>query len=134
MTQRNKAALVAYLDERLNRPHDWDGNCCARFVLGAVEAQFGTAPKLRVTWDDERSALRAIAKVGGLEAETSRLFTYIDPAFAQFGDLAGVDDPVGGFMLAIVEGQTLVAPGDTGLVRRPRTAMRRAWSADPGRG
>lgn len=130
---RNRPALVAFIDSRANRPHDWTGNCCARFVLGGVEAQFGSAPALAVEWSDLRTARRALAAVGGLEAEADRLFEAIEPAQAQFGDIAGVDHPSEGFLLMIVEGETLVGPGDHGNVRAPRREMVRAWRAGPER-
>lgn len=130
---RDQAALIAFLDERATRAHDWNGNCCVRFMLAAVEAQFGEAPEMVVDWTDQRTARRAIAKVGGIEAETDRLFESIEPSHAQFGDIGGVDDPGEGFMLTIVEGATLVAPGERGLARRPRSFMVRAWRAGPSR-
>ncbi|MEH6721947.1 MAG: hypothetical protein V7686_00325 [Qipengyuania sp.] len=128
---RNLTALVAYLDRKLAEPHDFDGNCCVRFVLGAVEAQFGRAPVLPVSWRTEVGAKRAIVRLGGIEAATDQLFRRIDPSAAQFGDIAGVLDDRGGFHVMLVEGQTLCSPGVRRLDRLPRREMIAAWSAEP---
>ena len=129
--RRDLVALTAFIDSRISTPHDFDGNCCARYVLGAVEAQFGRAPQLPVSWSTARGAKRAIAKLGGFAATVDRLFRRIDPAQAVFGDIAGVACPVLGFHVMLVEGQTLVAPGERGNTRLPRTRMLSAWSAEP---
>ena len=128
---RDRIALVRFIESRIGMPHDYRRNDCARFVLGAVRAQFGRTPKLGVSWTTERGAKRAIARLGGFEAAADRLFAAIDPGQAQFGDIAGVIDPVRGFHVMLVEGQQLVGPGERGLTRLPRSAMVRAWSADP---
>ena len=128
---RDLVALAHFIDSRIAIPHDFDGNCCARYVLGAVKAQFGHAPELPVSWSTARGAKRAIAKLGGFEAAVDRLFHRIDPAQAMFGDIAGVACPVLGFHVMLVEGQTLVAPGKRGNTRLPRARMLSAWSAEP---
>lgn len=124
-------ALVAYLDSKVAEPHDFDGNCCVRFVLGAVEAQFGRAPELPVGWRTQGGAKRAIAKLGGIEATADRLFRRIAPAQAAFGDIAGVIDHEGNFHVMLVEGQTLCSPGERKLDRIPRREMIAAWCAEP---
>ena len=129
--RRDLVALTAFIDSRIAMPHDFNGNCCARYVLDAVRAQFAEAPQLTVSWSTARGAKRAIAKLGGFEATVDRLFRRIDPAQAVFGDIAGVACPVLGFHVMLVEGQTLVAPGERGNTRLPRTRMLSAWSAEP---
>ena len=128
---RDLQALVAFIEARTAMPHDFDGNCCVRYVLGAVEAQFGNAPDPGASWRTERGALRAIAKLGGIEATTDRLFAEVPIGEARFGDIAGVDDPARGFHVMLVEGQMLSCPGERGLERLPRRLMVRAWSAVP---
>lgn len=128
---RDLIALVAYLDGKAAAPHDYDGNCCVRFVLGGVEAQFGRAPRLPVSWRTGTGAKRAIVTLGGIEATADRLFRRIEPAQAQFGDIAGVIDHEGNFHVMLVEGQTLCSPGERGLDRIPRGAMIAAWCAEP---
>lgn len=129
--RRDRVALCEYIDGRVRRPHCFAGNDCACFVLGAVHAQFGISPILPVSWSTERGALRAIAKLGGIEAACDRLFRPIAPGEAQFGDIAGVEDPVRGFHVMLVEGATLCSPGETDLMRVPRAEMICAWSAEP---
>ena len=131
---RDLVGLAAFIDARQIMPHDWNTNCCVRFMLGAVASQFGSAPSMRVDWQDRRTARRAIAKVGGIEAETDRLFASIEPASAQTGDIGGVIDPADGFVLTIVHGPHIIAPGEHGIERQPRSAMVRAWRAAPSKG
>jgi len=129
--ERDRVALCAYLDRKLREPHDFDGNCCARFLLGAIKAQFGRAPRLPVRWRTEGGARRAIARLGGFEHAVDTIFTEIPLGGAQMGDIAGVIDPVRGFHVLLVEGPTLCCPGERRLERIPRSAMVRAWSAAP---
>lgn len=126
---RDLVGLAKFIDSRRDRPHDFNGNCCVGFVLAAQEAQFGTVPELRVSWHDQRTALRAIAAVGGIRAEADRVFTEIPPSLAQFGDIAGVADQELGFHLMLVEGHFLIAPGICGLERIERHHMVAAWTA-----
>jgi len=128
---RNREALVQYIDAHSQAPHDFNGNCCACFVLGAVSAQFGEAPRVDAQWNDKRSAQRAIANLGGFEHAVDQLFDPVPTGEAEFGDIAGVIDPDLGFHVMLIEGQTLVSPGEQGLVRIPRSDMVKAWSAAP---
>lgn len=129
--RRDRVALCEFIDSRVRRPHDFSGNDCVRFTLGGVKAQFGISPILPVNWTTERGARRAIVKLGGIAATCDRLFRPIAPGEAQFGDIAGVEDPLHGFHVMLVEGATLCSPGDIGLDRVPRAEMVRAWSAEP---
>lgn len=133
--ERDRVALCGFLDAKLGARHQFDGNCCVRFVLGGVKAQFGAAPRLPVRWRTARGAKRAIVRLGGFERAVETIFDEIPICAAQFGDIAGVIDgtidPVTGFHVMLVEGRTLCSPGDRGLERVPRSAMVRAWSAAP---
>ncbi|WP_370180225.1 hypothetical protein [Alteriqipengyuania sp.] len=127
--RRDRKALIAFIEARAAMAHDFDGNDCVSFTMGAVAAQFGSHPEIGVRWHDERSAKRAIATLGGIEAATDARFARIAPHEAQFGDIAGVVDEETGFHLMLVEGQMLVAPGEAGLARLPRSRMVAAWRA-----
>ena len=129
--RRDRLALVRYIEEHTASPHDFAGNCCAAFMLGAIRAQFGRAPDPGAQWTDEREARRAIAKLGGFRNRVDAMFRPIARAKAVFGDIAGVEDPQLGFHVMLVEGSQLVAPGERGLIRLPRRAMNGAWSSAP---
>ncbi|MES3152949.1 hypothetical protein O6Y00_11155 [Sphingomonas faeni] len=72
--------------------------------------------------------MRALRRLGGMEAAVSARLTAIAPALAQRGDIAGVPDDMLGLRLMVVEGETLVGPGDNGNCRQKRNAMTHAWS------
>lgn len=129
---RDLSALHAFIDSRQRIPRVWgrrNGNDCAGYVLDAVEAQTGVDRAPELDWTDERSGLRVITAEGGLEAAFDRRFQRIAPSLAQRGDIAGVDKGELGIQPMLVEGVTLVGPGDRGNVRLPRRAMTIAWSA-----
>ncbi len=128
---RDVAALIAFIDSRQNVPHDWGrkANDCMSFVAGAVKAQTGKDPARGLQWTNEKSGLRLLKKLGGVEAILDARFERIPPAQAMRGDIAGVPDEALGIHPMIVEGMTLVGPGDKGNRRMKRTAATVAWSA-----
>lgn len=99
------------------------------FAAAAAEAQTGIDVLEGLDWCNRREALAVIKGLGGFETGLDARFDRISPALAQRGDLAGIADRLLGVQLAVVEGATLVAPGDGGLVRVSRAAMITAWSA-----
>jgi len=113
-------------------PFAWgrNRNDCVSYAFGAVEAQTRADRLGRLNWAGEASAAAQIKRLGGLEAAVDRLLAPIPPALACRGDVAGVFDARFGVSLMVVEGATLVGPGETGEKRLPRSAMIRAWSAD----
>lgn len=129
--ERDLDALLEFIDSRQNVPHEWGRtkNDCVSYAFAAAKAQTGHDRATSVKWSDEKSGLRAIAKVGGLEAGFDRWFQRIIPSQAKRGDIAGVPDETFGIHPMIVEGETLVGPGDKGNKRVPRKAMTVAWSA-----
>lgn len=128
---RDVTALVAFIDGRHATPHAWGRrhNDCAGYALDAVHAQTGHARATRLHWNNRAQALRVIARFGSLEAAFDHYFQRIPPALAQRGDIAGVPDATFGIHPMIVEGATLVGPGDDGNRRVKRAAMICAWSA-----
>lgn len=128
---RDVEALLALIEERQATPHKWgrEANDCASFVLAAIEAQTGRNAGGRITWSGRKGGLRVIKRLGGMERAFDRYFVRIPPAQAMRGDIAGVADPTFGIHPMIVEGETLVGPGENGLRRLPRRAMIMAWSA-----
>jgi hypothetical protein len=126
---RDALALIAFIDSRQNAPWEWGTNDCISYVLGAVEAQTGRKI-LDVKWKSSATALRKLKKYGTLEAALDAHFERIAPAFAKRGDIAGVPDEQFGIHTAIVEGATLVGPGEKGNWRGPRSEMTIAWSVE----
>lgn len=128
---RNVLALHAFIDSRASVPHAWGrrANDCAGYSLDAVQALTGVDRAPELDWTDAKSGVRVIAAEGGLEAAYDRRFQRIAPALAQRGDIAGVPDADFGIHPMIVEGGTLVGPGEVGNRRQPRAAMTIAWSA-----
>lgn len=129
--KRDFAALLAFVDERQTTPHAWGrrANDCVSFAAYAVKALTGHHWLGKLTWCCERTALRAIAREGGIEAAIDKRYERIPPSMAQRGDIAGVPDERFGIHPMIVEGETLVCPGPNGNERCPRGRMVCAWSA-----
>lgn len=128
---RDYEALAAYIAERSNMPFDWDGNCCARFALGAIAAQFGAAPELPFSWKTEIGAKRVIVKRGGMLTIINNILEPIAPGMAMRGDIAGCPDDDLGVALLVVDGQLLVGPCEKGTRHIPRGLMTHAWRAAP---
>lgn len=129
---RDLLALHAFIDARQNMPYEWGrkGNDCMSFIAGAVKAQIGKDPARGLKWKSYASAMSLLKKLGGVEAILDARFKRIPPSLAKRGDIAGVPDPELGIHPMIVEGLTLVSPGDKGNRRAKREAMIFAWSAD----
>lgn len=128
---RNHEALIDFINSRQDVPYEWGrkANDCVSFVLDAVKAQNGRGRASELKWSSEISAIRLIKRLGGLEAAFDKYFQRIPPSKAMRGDIAGVPDEAFGIHPMIVEGDSLVAPGDRGNKRIPRRAMAVAWSA-----
>jgi hypothetical protein len=127
--KRDIAALVAYLAERATMPHEFGrkANDCLAFVAGAAKEQTGKDPARGLQWKDEKSALRLLKKLGGVEAILDARFERVPPSLALRGDIAGVPDERLGIHPFVIEGKTICAPGARGLKRAPRLAMTIAW-------
>lgn len=129
--ERDTAALIAFIDSRQLVPHaiGREANDCAGFALAAVEAETGVRPAPELQWSDWAGARRIIARYGSVEAAFDAHFERIAPAAAKRGDIAGVADEAFGIHPMIVEGATLVCPGERGNCRARRRHMTIAWSA-----
>jgi hypothetical protein len=128
---RDLTALTAFINSRQNVGHaiGRKANDCAGFALDAVEAQTGTRAAPRLNWSTPAAALKIIRRFGSLEGAFDAFFERVPPAFAVRGDIAGVPDEEFGIHPMIVEGMTLVCPGEEGNKRAPRSMMTCAWSA-----
>lgn len=128
---RDIEALIAFIDSRQNTPHEWgsDKNDCVSFCLGAIEAQTGELLTKR-KWKSHATGIRTLHRMGGMQAAWDKYLTRIPPSLAKRGDVAGIPDPDLGISPAIVEGETLVAPGPKGNRRLKRRLATVAWSID----
>lgn len=129
---RDVGALLAFIDSRQAVPHAWGrkANDCCSFPIEAIRALTGHNPCPGLRWTSRRGALLVIKRrFGTLEAAFDHYLVRIPPALAKRGDVAGVPDEAFGVHPMIVEGDTLVAPGERGLKRCPRRHMTIAWSA-----
>lgn len=126
---RDPAALIEAIETRSDRPFAWRrGRDCVSFAAACVRAQTGIDPLAGLPrWRSLRAAKAAIEAEGGLEQALDARLPRIAPALARRGDIAGVPDELFGIRLLVVEGETLVGPGERGLERLPRGRMTMAW-------
>lgn len=131
---RDFEALDRFLAERARMPFAWGSaaNDCISFYAAAARAMADHDPIEGLKWSSEIGAARVIRRLGGLAAAVSSRMTPVAPAFAMRGDAAAVEHPEHGLSLMLVEGETLVAPGERGLERHPRSAMIFAWTLPNG--
>lgn len=129
---RDLAALGGFIASREAMPFEWGKarNDCAAYFNAAGIAQTGRDILSGISWATLRGARRVMKAHGGIEALADKRMRRIALSRAMRGDVAGVPDRDFGVTLMIVEGETLVGPGDDGNVRLPRSAMIAAWSID----
>lgn len=119
--------LPAYIAARLETPFAWGSNDCVSFAIGWVEIATGHSLLPTKMWQSELQAARIIKQQGGLFAVLEKNFTRLKhPNYAQNGDLVLVDGdrPT----VYLVSGARIVAPGESGLVFRPRREAQHAWT------
>lgn len=128
---RDYAALLELIEARMRAPLVWGKreNDCVSFQLAAVLAQTGVDRMGELPdWTTERGAKRVMASLGGLEAAVDGVLNPVPLALAKRGDV-GLIEANRVRCLVTIEGDTVIGPGIDGLVRHPRTALLRAWSA-----
>lgn len=128
--ERDYAALIAAIEAHSARGFRWRrGRDCVSFAAECVKAQTGQDLLAGVPgWKSRREAMALADERGGLIWALDQMLRPIAPAMAQRGDIAGLPDDLFGIRLMVVEGDTLVGPGQRGLERLPRSAMAMAWS------
>lgn len=131
MMIRNFETWAAFIAERQTAPFVWGTQDCVTFAAGAAFALTGNDPLSGIaSWDSEKTAMRALAKRGGLVSAVSSVLPEIPVAMAHRGDIGLVDGPDGPF-LVVIEGLTVVGPGPEGLERLTRGVLLKAWSVTP---
>lgn len=128
---RDIQAMLAFIEARRDWSHDWvRGRDCVSFALRGVDAQTGVDLLADIpVWSNRKEALAVARSLGGLRSALDARMDRVAPALALRGDVAALPDGDFGVRLMLVEGATLVGPGEHGLDRLPRSAMVRAWSA-----
>lgn len=128
---RDLEALHRFLAARQTMPFAWGdrANDCVSFTAAAIAAQGGEDLVADLHWTTEDEAYAALGEAGGIEEAVSSRLSEISPALAKRGDV-GVIAAGNHRILTIVEGDTLVGPGPTGLRRLPRRLLLRAWGIE----
>jgi hypothetical protein len=132
--------LADYITAHLKTPFQYGVHDCVLFAVGWAELASGRQYLPKVTWKDEKSALRAIMKYVGagfkpvvraglkpaptpLEAAFDKCFTRIAPNFAKDGDLA-----LSGGIAYLFSGPHICALGKDGLIFKSRMEAECAWT------
>jgi hypothetical protein len=127
---RDPVSLICEIELRRGLSHDWQkGRCCVSFALACAHAQTGVDHLADLPdWKNRAQALKVARSLGGLIAALDARFDRVPAALATRGDIAGLPDAAFGVRLMVVEGATLVGPGETGVERLWRNEMTMAWS------
>ncbi|RMX06707.1 hypothetical protein D8I35_09405 [Corticibacter populi] len=114
--------LAGLIAQRLPVPFSWGDNDCVLFAADCVAALHGGDPAgaWRGQWHDESTAIRALARQGGLQAAVQAHaaamgWPEVPPLFAQRGDLV-LHRRDGADALAVCTGPALAAPSEGGLL------------------
>lgn len=129
-----------FLLSRAATPFAWGTNDCCLFPADAIESFTGVdlAAEFRGKYTDQASALAAIKSVanGATVADAAAycadkhgLREWPLPMLAKRGDLVVIQQP-DGLIAGVVHlnGRHVVSVSETGLVRLPITAVKRAWA------
>lgn len=122
--------LHAYVDARRGESFTWGTFDCALFACDWILEATGedVIADLRGSWSDERSALRTLADLGGLQTIASvRLGAPISAALAQRGDIV-LHTLTGRDALGVCVGAHFAGPAiEGGLVLVPMERAFMAW-------
>lgn len=119
--------LRAEIEAAETRPFSWGSHDCCKFAARCVDAITGQPVDL--PYDDQRSALRMIAREGGIAAGVTA--RYGDPVtwwHARRGDLCLVDTPDGIGSLGVCLGPTIACVHEQyGLAYVPVDSAVHCW-------
>jgi len=122
--------LAASVSAALGRPFKWGAHDCGLFAADCVLAMTGhdCAADLRGAYDDPRSALAVIERLGGLAAIATQAFGYPIPVpMASRGDVLLLRDLQGRELLGVCVGTEAAAPGPERLNFVPVSHAVAAW-------
>lgn len=114
--------------ENLSKPFKWGEHDCVLWAANAALAITGSDPaaEYRNEYSSPLGAARILKDGGGMESLVSKKFKPISPAFANVGDILMVMQE-GQPMLAVCNGETMLATGLEGLVALPTLSAVKAW-------
>lgn len=118
------SALPDYIAGHLKSPFVWGENDCITFSIGWLSIKSGRdllAPFR--PWSSKHEAIEAIIGAGGLEMQFDHQLRRVPASLAQDGDITLI-----GRTAYLFSGSHIVAPGESGLVFKPRTEATCAWS------
>lgn len=121
--------LDAAIEAARGRPFCWGTHDCMTFSASVVQALTGwdPAPRWRGGYDGVRSALRLMARNGGMAVMVTRtLGDPVSPASAQRGDVVLRCDELGP-ALGVCLGAKCAFVSPEGLVQRPLGECVQAW-------
>lgn len=125
-------ALASEMARVQNMPFEWGKNDCCLFACNAVKAITGKdlARSFRgyKTRNEAFDLIKSFGGIGKLAESVAKKYSIpeIDPLLARRGDVCLLDAGRGE-TLGICVGDTIVAPGDKGLVGFPLMQGLRAW-------
>ena len=114
--------------ENLHKPFKWGEHDCVLWAANAALAITGSDPaaEYRNEYSSPVGATIILRERGGMEALVSEKFECILPTFANVGDILMVMQE-GRPMLAVCNGETMLATGLEGLVALPTLSAVKAW-------
>lgn len=127
------ARLSDFIDEIKASPFDWSADCFCGWAAGAVMAQTGKdiAVEFRGKYKTAKGALRVLKRKGVdnlADGVALYLPRYDHPSQAQVGDIAAIPkDDEFGFTLGIVNGESILVPGELCMGVMPREAATQAF-------
>jgi hypothetical protein len=130
---QKRTAINGFIAGIVRKPFEWGQHDCAvGLAFPVIELQTGLdlgAP-FRGTYDSLLSGMKAFRRAGyetGAHVVAAH-FNEVHPAFAQFGDIAIIDEPPENWAFAVVLGERLsvLAPSGAGTI--PRSRATRAFS------
>ena len=118
------------VSEHKDKPFIWGEHDCVLWAANAVLAitEFDAAEGFRDSYSTALGAAKLLKDFGGMESLVTKKLDRepVAPAFANVGDvLMGLQESQP--MLAICNGETMLAPGVEGLVALPTLSAVKAW-------
>jgi hypothetical protein len=129
---RTRPKIMDYLSEIMARPFEWSVHDCAvglAFPIIEIQTGIDLGSPFRGTYDSMTAAIKVYRRAGyeDLAGLLASRFKEISPSFAQFGDVAVLDEPPENWALGVVVGDRVGVVMDDcyGTVERGR--MKRAF-------
>jgi hypothetical protein len=134
----NHAAADRFVFEHLSLPFHWRDNNCVTFAAGFVRALTGRdhleTVRSEASPADLRQAVRNVNQKGGLRAAVTQVLGEPRSALlAAYGDVVLISGTEGvGDSIAVCVGSSVLAPGETGVVRLPLDRANLSWKISAG--